>query len=212
MHRRPAPWLLAMIATAAIAVFAALTVLVTTSAPLGADGRAFRISHDLRAPWLDDAARAITTLGLIAVVTPVLLAGGALLMRRRERIRAVVLLVGAAVAWISVWIVKAAVNRARPPAPLVHTAGQSYPSGHAANSVGWLALAIALAAAIPTRTGRIIALLAGLLLAASVGLSRIYLRAHYASDVVAGEALAVTAYALTAISSIAWARRKRPPR
>jgi membrane-associated phospholipid phosphatase len=209
MRRRPAPWLLAVIATAAFAVFAATTVAVTTSAPLGADGRAFRIAHDLRAPWLDNAARAITTLGLMAVVAPVLLAGGALLMRHRERVRAVVVLVGAAVAWTSVWIVKAAVDRARPPAPLVHTTGQSYPSGHAANSVGWLALAIALAAVVPTRAGRIIALLAGLLLAALVGLSRIYLRAHYASDVVAGEALAVAVYALAAIGSVAWARRGR---
>jgi membrane-associated phospholipid phosphatase len=43
-----------------------------------------------------------------------------------------------------------------PPDPLVHTSGQSYPSAHAANSVGWLALAIALIVAIPTR-GRQIA-------------------------------------------------------
>ncbi len=35
MHRRPAPWLLAVIANAATAVFAALTVVVRTSAPLG---------------------------------------------------------------------------------------------------------------------------------------------------------------------------------
>jgi membrane-associated phospholipid phosphatase len=35
-----------------------------------------------------------------------------------------------------------------------------------------------------------------------VGLSRIYLRAHYASDVLAGESLAVTMYALAAIAAL----------
>ncbi len=42
----------------------------------------------------------------------------------------------------------------------------------------------------------------GSLLAVLVGLSRIYLRAHYASDVIAGEALAVAMYGLAATSVI----------
>jgi hypothetical protein len=57
----------------------------------------------------------------------------------------------------------------------------------AANSVGWLALAIALTVVIPHGVVRIAAVSAGALLAVLVGLSRIYLRAHYASDVLAGE-------------------------
>jgi undecaprenyl-diphosphatase len=117
---------------------------------------------------------------------------------------------GSAVTWIGVWIVKAAVDRNRPPGPLVHTTGQSYPSGHAANSVGWLALAIVLAVVIPTRSGRTAALIAGALLAALIGLSRIYLRAHYASDVIAGEALAVAIYALAGLGFAATERRERP--
>jgi undecaprenyl-diphosphatase len=63
----------------------------------------------------------------------------------------------------------------------VQASGQSYPSAHAANSIGWLALAIALTVVIPTRARRTAAIAAGSLLAALVGLSRIYLRAHYAS-------------------------------
>jgi membrane-associated phospholipid phosphatase len=201
---------LAVVAAVAIAVFAALTVLVTTSAPLGLDRRAFEIAADLRAPWLDHAARVITALGLFAVVGPAVLAGAASMIHRREHARAAVLLAGATIAWISVWIVKAAVDRPRPPAPLVHASGPSFPSGHAANSVGWLALAIALTAVIPTRGVRIAALAAGMLLALLIGLSRIYLRAHYASDVIAGEALAASIYAVAAIGSVAYARHKRP--
>ena len=81
------------------------------------------------------------------------------------------------------------------PAARREYSGQSYPSAHAANSLGWLALAIALTVVTPTRAGRIAAIATGALLTVLVGLSRIYLRAHYASDVLAGEALALAMYA-----------------
>jgi undecaprenyl-diphosphatase len=49
---------------------------------------------------------------------------------------------------------------------------------------------------------RIAAVAADALLAVLVGLSRIYVRAHYASDVLAGEALAVAMYALAALVAV----------
>ena len=204
MRRRSVLWLAVGLAATAIAVFVALTVLVISSPSLAVDSRAFHIANELRTPALDEAARVVTTLGLLAIVGPGLLVGAAVLIRLRHHARAAALLLGATLAWISVWITKAAVDRARPPAPLVHTSGQSYPSAHAANSIGWLALAIALSVAIPTRSGRTAVVAAGALLAALVGLSRIYLRAHYATDVLAGEALAVAMYALATIGTLAW--------
>jgi undecaprenyl-diphosphatase len=192
-------WALVAVAAAALAVFIVLTILVTTRPALGLDSRAFEIARDLRAPWLDRVAHIVTTLGLIAIVGPAVLAAAALLFWRGRPWRAAALVAGAALAWVSVWITKALVDRPRPPAPLVHTSGQSYPSAHAANSVGWLALAIALTVLIPSRGGRIGAIAAGALVAVLVGLSRIYLRAHYASDVIGGEALAVASYALAAL-------------
>jgi membrane-associated phospholipid phosphatase len=192
-------------------VFIALTIVVTSNRSLEVDSQAFKIADDLRAPWLDDAARVLTTLGLIAVVGPVVLLGAVQLYRRRDHARVAAVLIGGAVAWITVWIVKAAVDRPRPPAPLVHTSGQSFPSGHAANAVGYLALAIALTVAIRTRAGRIAVVAAGALLAVVVGLSRIYLRAHYASDVVAGEALAIGTYAIAALAALIWQTRRRLP-
>ncbi len=197
-----------MVAVAAIAVFVALTIAVTGSSSLAFDSRAFAIADDARAPWLDAAARVVTTLGLIAIVGPAVVVGAAVAIKHHDRARAGALVVGAALVWISVWIVKSVVDRPRPPDPLVHTSGQSYPSAHAANSVGWLALAIALTVVTPTRAGRIAAITAGALLAVFVGLSRIYLRAHYASDVLAGEALAVAIYALAAVGAIAWQTRR----
>jgi undecaprenyl-diphosphatase len=208
MPRRAVPWLLAMVAVTALAVFAVLTVAVTNSASLGLDARAFEIADNLRAPWLDAATRLVTKLGLIAIVGSAVLLGAALLITRRHLARAAALVIGAAIAWISAWIVKAAVARPRPPDPLVHASGMSYPSAHAVNSVGWLALAIALTIAIPTKRRQIFAISAGAVLAALVGLSRIYLRAHYASDVIAGEALAVATYSLATLAAILWHARR----
>lgn len=202
--RRPFIWALAGVAAAAWAVFISLTIVVTANRSLEVDSRAFTLAGDLRARWLDDAARVLTTLGLIVIVGPVLLIGAILLYRRRHYARAAAILTGGAVPWVAVWIVKTAVDRPRPPAPLVHTSGQSFPSGHAANSIGYLALAIAVSAVIRTRAGRIAVVAAGAVLAAVVGLSRIYLRAHYASDVLAGEALAVGTYAIAAITALIW--------
>ncbi len=203
-------WVLAAVATVAAMVFVALTIAVVGSSSLSLDSHAFAIANDLRAPWLDHAARIVTSLGLIVIIGPAVLLGATLLARRRERARAGALLVGALLTWLSVWIAKFLVDRPRPSDPLVHTTGQSYPSGHAANAVGWLALAIALTVMIPTRAGRIGAITAGAFLAVLVGLSRIYLRAHYLSDVVGGEALAVAIYALAAIGAVAWQSRTRP--
>jgi membrane-associated phospholipid phosphatase len=182
-----------------------ITVLVTTSTPLGIDQTAFRAMHDLRAPWLDHAARIVTTFGLFVVVGPSVLVTAVLLVRGHERMRAAALVAGCGLAWLSVQIVKGAVDRARPPSPLVHATGASYPSGHAANSVGWLALAIALTVLLPSRF-RGVAVGAGLLLMLAVGFTRVYLRAHYLSDVLGGEALAIAIYALAGLIAVVRAR------
>jgi undecaprenyl-diphosphatase len=205
--RRSVLRLLGVVAVTATAVFAALTVAVTSQPSLALDSRAFETADDLRAPWLDTAAKLITKLGLIAIVGSAVLLGAVLLFRRRHALRAAALVLGAALAWVGVWITKRLVDRPRPPNPLVHTSGQSYPSAHAANSVGWLALAIALTVVTPNRAARIAAVTAGGLLAVLVGLTRIYLRAHYASDVFAGEALAVAMYALATIGVVTWQAR-----
>jgi undecaprenyl-diphosphatase len=212
VRRRPVRGLLVAVAVTGLAVFAALTVAVTSKPSFAFDSRAFEAADDLRAPWLDTAARIITNLGLIAIVSSAVFLAAVLLFRRRHALRAAALVVGAALTWVSVWIIKRVVDRPRPPNPLVHTSGQSYPSAHAANSVGWLALAIALSVVIPNRVARIAAVSAGAVLAVLVGLSRIYLRAHYASDVLAGEAVAITMYALVTIVAVTWqARRESTP-
>ena len=53
------------------------------------------------------------------------------------------LVVGLALTYAAVHITKDAVDRPRPARPLVDVDGGSYPSGHAAYAVTWVAVAVA---------------------------------------------------------------------
>ncbi len=203
MRDHPIRWLLTL-AVASLAVFAGLTVAVTPGPPLGFDSRASQIVADLRAPWLDSVARAITTLGPITIVGSAVILGAALLLRRGHQLRAAALVAGMALTSVTVWIAKPTIGRPGLDVPPDQTTGFSFPSGHAANSIGWLALAIAVTVVVKPRATRLTLVAAGALLTVLVGLSRIYLRIHYASDVVAGQALAVAMYALASAGALAW--------
>ncbi|HEY8701730.1 MAG TPA: phosphatase PAP2 family protein [Arthrobacter sp.] len=93
----------------------------------------------------------------------------------------------ASVGWLSSEIGKLTITRLRPPAAatqaLIMEAGNdSFPSGHTAFAVS-LAWTVVLVLA-RTRTQRMITGIGGALVAAAVGLSRLYLGVHYPSDVI----------------------------
>jgi membrane-associated phospholipid phosphatase len=124
-------------------------------------------------------------LGAIAVMALVLI------LRRRWR-EVVFLLLAYGGGEMTVSLVKAACQRPRPPAPLVMVHGYSFPSGHALNIVLICGFIIYLLWPVCRRAGA-----RGLLLAVALGLillvgySRIYLRAHWLDDVLAGYAIAL---------------------
>jgi membrane-associated phospholipid phosphatase len=62
--------------------------------------------------------------------------------------------------------------------------------------VTWVAVAVALSRALPTVASRFAFITVAIVIAVVVGLSRIYLRAHYLSDVVGGWGLAAAIFAL----------------
>jgi undecaprenyl-diphosphatase len=67
----------------------------------------------------------------------------------------------------------------------------SFPSAHTAQAAAFfVALGLVASRALPGKPGAAVWLLCGLLIC-SVGLSRIYLKVHYVSDVIAGAALGV---------------------
>jgi undecaprenyl-diphosphatase len=90
-------------------------------------------------------------------------------------------------------VTKAGVDRPRPPGALTASTNSSFPSGHAAYSTVWVAVAVVLARAVPGLGSRAALVGGGLAICALVGFTRIYLRVHYWSDVAAGWALGAAA-------------------
>jgi len=119
----------------------------------------------------------------------------ALLLVRRRYAEAIVLVAGLVLIYIAVHVTKDAVDRPRPTGSLVGTVGAAYPSGHAAYATAWVAAAVVL-----TRRLRLVAsgslVFISLAIAAAVGVSRVYLRAHWWSDVAGGWGLGAGIFAL----------------
>ena len=167
--------------------------------PTPGDRTAFDIADGLEAGWLTSVNKAVTVLGSTPVTLLVALITAAALGVRRHWPELCVLLVAVALTHLAVPVLKEVVDRPRPADPLTGANGSSWPSGHAAYAVvyPWIALTVA----VRLRPGRAYAtalIVGSILLAAAVGLSRVYLRVHYLSDVTSGAALAVSAFALCA--------------
>jgi membrane protein DedA with SNARE-associated domain/membrane-associated phospholipid phosphatase len=193
--------LLAVVAVGSFALIGYALVLQDTAFTAG-DLRALRWSADLRAGWLEHVAKVVTALGSPAVVAAGVGAAVVALAARRRGIEAGALLTGAALTWVVVHVTKAIVDRPRPSGALVGTDGASYPSAHAAYAVAWIAIAVVLTrrSSHPVRASAAVAV--AVAVAVVVGLTRIYLRAHYFSDVVGGAGAAATCFGVCGMAAL----------
>lgn len=191
-----------LMATFSVALFVlvAYTVIVSGDpGPTPGDVTAMDIVEKLRTAWLDDIAKAFTHLGSAAVVWPLALLCAAFLAARRRWAEFGVLLSGMVIVIAGGHELKAAVDRPRPEDGLVGVSGSSFPSLHAAYSTFyvWLAVTVVMRLRVGMTRGALV-VVAGVVLAALVGLSRVYLGVHYLSDVNAGWALGAAAFSLCA--------------
>jgi undecaprenyl-diphosphatase len=195
-----------LMATLAVAAFVLIgyTAIVSGDAgPTPGDMTATDIVDGIRAGWLTDVARFFSDLGSGAVVGFLAFTSAALLVARRRWAEFGVLVAGMAMIVVGVHEIKDAVDRPRPAGSLVGYAGSSFPSGHAAYSTFYIWLAVTLTVRLRPGMARATAVVAaGISLTALVGLSRVYLGAHYLSDVNAGWALGAGAFALCAAVSL----------
>jgi membrane-associated phospholipid phosphatase len=128
-------------------------------------------------------------------------ASSVLLAVRKRYPEALVLVVGFALVYVAVHVTKDAVARPRPSGSLVGTIGSAYPSGHAAYATAWIAVAVALTRRLRLVTSGVLVFIA-LGIAVAVGASRVYLRAHWASDVSGGWGLGVGIFATLAAITV----------
>jgi undecaprenyl-diphosphatase len=78
----------------------------------------------------------------------------------------------------------------------------SYPSGHASYAVAWVACAVVLVRGGAGIATRFAVVTAAVVLAVAIALSRVYLRAHYLSDVEGGLAIATAIFALLGVAAV----------
>lgn len=158
------------------------------------------LADELRMGILVDVAKIVTSLGAFPSVAALVLGTVVLLLVRRRYAEAVVLVTGLALTYLAVRVSKDAIGRERPDGALVGASGDAYPSGHAAYAVAWVAVAVV--AARRLRLAESVLVLAALAVAAAIGVSRVYLRTHWWSDVVGGWGLAAGIFAALAIVAL----------
>jgi membrane protein DedA with SNARE-associated domain/membrane-associated phospholipid phosphatase len=163
---------------------------------LAGDAASLRLADRLHMDMAVSVAKIVSALGSLPVAIALVALAGATLVWRHLIRDALALVAGLALTYAAVHIVKDAVDRPRPARALVDVEGAAYPSGHAAYAVTWVAVAVALSRALPNLASRFAFVTVATVIAAAVGASRIYLRAHYLSDVVGGWGLAAALFAL----------------
>jgi membrane-associated phospholipid phosphatase len=175
-----------------LAVFATETAIIAGDrGPTGLDSSVLDAMRSLEDGTAVAIAKVVTVFGTLPATATVALVAAIALRRRPAEIATLVASVVAV--YIAVHVTKAATDRPRPPDPLVHASLTSFPSGHAAYSTIYVAVALA------TKRAPVIA--AAVALALAIGATRLYLRVHWATDVLAGWALGAAIFgAATAIA------------
>ena len=151
----------------------------------------FFVRH--REHWLTTLMKVASALGSAAVLIPLVIVVGAVWWWRRGTPRALALLAGALVgSELLFQVLKELVGRPRPPVfdAVQHFAGKAFPSGHAtAAAATWCALACLAAGAASRWSRKVLCWALAVAVVTLVGVSRLYLGAHWLTDVLGGFAL-----------------------
>jgi membrane protein DedA with SNARE-associated domain len=160
------------------------------------DAEAFDAFDALYTDAAVSVVRVLTHVGSYPVTGILVLVTAAWAIRHQRVREGVALIVAHGLLYFAVHAAKDAEARERPTDQHSDPAGFAYPSGHSAYAVAWVACAVVMARGGHHWAARFAVVTIALAIAAAVGASRIYLRAHYLSDVIGGLALGAAIYAL----------------
>jgi undecaprenyl-diphosphatase len=205
--------LLAVLSVGLFVLVAYWSVVDGDPGPTPGDQTAWDVAHDLQAGWLTDVAKGITVLGSGWVTYPLAAIAAVVLAARRKWMEFWALAIGMTLTSALVPEIKTWTDRPRPPDPLISVGGSAFPSGHAAQATlyTWLAVTFALRV-VPGITRRSLVIAGGVALTVVIGLTRVYLRVHWLSDVSAGWALGVSCFSAVAAVVLVVAHIRDNPR
>jgi undecaprenyl-diphosphatase len=205
--------LMAVLAVALFVLIAYIVLVGRDPGPTPGDETAITVAEALHCGFMTGFSKVFTFLGSGGFVWALTLVCAAALAWRRRWTEVCVLLAGMALIVIGFHELKAAVDRPRPPDPLVGTSGSSFPSGHAAHSVIYVWLATTIVVRLrPGMARAALVVVAGIALTALVGLSRVYLNVHYLSDVSGGWALGAACFSICAAIGLVVSQLRHNPR
>jgi undecaprenyl-diphosphatase len=194
--------------TVALSLFILIAVPETREALDDFDLAVYEVVFPFKVGLLTFLARALDLLGGVIFVWSVRALVTVWLVVRRRWAALTVWWIAIVLSEPAVGILKAAYDRPRPPVSLVETFTASFPSGHAvAGAVVAISLVVVFVPAGPRRRNlEILAAAFALLMAGS----RVYLGAHWLTDVVAGVAFGA-ACAIGAAAAVHWWTEYRGP-
>jgi undecaprenyl-diphosphatase len=204
-----------LMATLAVALFVLVSYTVIIGGdpgPTPGDETAAELAGHIQAGALTTVAKAVSWLGSAVAVSIAATICAALLAWRRRWVEFWVLVGGMAITQTGIDVLASEVDRPAPGEALGSGGDGSFPSGHAAHSVFYLWLAITIVLRLRVGMARATAVVvAGFVLTALIGLSRIYLGFHYLSDVSAGWALGAAAFSLSAVIGLVVSQVRQNP-
>lgn len=167
----------------------AVTALLVPQHPLPVERQWNEWMLEIQSPFLTHLAKVFNALGRGVIrATLIALPGIALLLAKRWRAFVVFVVIEGAAPLVSS-LTKALVDRPRPANGLVHPAGASFPSGHAAFAAA-TSVAIVVLFTHNGRRRRVWWTVAALMIA-TMAWSRTYLQVHWLLDVIAGSILGI---------------------
>jgi undecaprenyl-diphosphatase len=190
--------LLAVLAVGVYVLVLYIALLRGDLGPTPGDATAFDVVGRISSSWLTSLNKALTHLGAGYVSWTIAGLGAVFLAVRRRWLELSALVAGLALTIVGVNVIKEAVDRPRPEGALISVSGKSFPSGHAAYATVYPVLAVISARMTPGLAARFVLVAVAFVVTVAVGLSRVYLRAHYLSDAFGGWALGLSCFALCA--------------
>ncbi len=166
------------------------------------DRLASDLAERLYSEPLIQAAKVVTVLGSSPVTGALTLATAIFAAVRRRRIEAIALVTGWVLVVVTTNVAKVIYDRERPPSGLVDTFNAAFPSGHTAYAVALVACATVLVRAGVGWAVRIGVVTVAVVLVAVVAVTRVYLRAHFLTDVLGGAALGVAIWSLVGVIAL----------